>query len=112
MIDIARYLEDGRRTDGSLSYRRTAVIDCYEVLRQFVDSVDEIENCLIVVAAPPLFATESEKRSVDYEYQALKMRIWDEVRDRKRANPLSPMVRLSNTEASDIPSSESSAEVR
>ncbi|MDP2719900.1 MAG: DUF2791 family P-loop domain-containing protein [Dehalococcoidia bacterium] len=111
LIDIARYLEDGRRTDGSLSYRKTAVLDCYEVLRQFIDSVDESENCLIVVAVPPLFATEAEKRSVD-GYQALKMRVWDEVRDRKRANPLSPMVRLSNTQDSDMPLSESSGEVK
>lgn len=111
MIDIGRYLEDGRRADGSLTYRRPAMLDCYELLRQFIDSVDETENCLIVVAAPPLFATESEKRSVD-QYQALKMRVWDEVRDRKRANPLSPMVRLSNTAAGDIPSSESTAEVK
>lgn len=110
-IDIARYLEERPRTDGSLTYRRPAMLDCYEVLRQFIDSVDETENCLIVVAAPPLFAMESEKRSVD-QYQALKLRIWDEVRDRKRTNPLSPMVRLSNSAASDIPSSEPSGEVK
>lgn len=111
LIDIARYLEDGRRTDGSLSYSKTAVLDCYEVLRQFIDSVDESENCLIVVTAPPLFATEAEKRSVD-DYQALKMRVWDEVRDRKLANPLSPMVRLSKTSTRDIPSPESSEGVK
>lgn len=111
LMDITRYLEDGRRTDGSLSYSKRAVLDCYELLRQFIDSVDESENCLIVVATPPLFAVESEKRSVD-QYQALKLRIWDEVRDRKRANPLSPMVRLSNTAASDILSSESTGEVK
>lgn len=111
LIDIGRYLEDGRRMDGSLNYGKTALLDCYEVLRQFIDSVDESENCLVVVAAPSLFATESEKRSVD-RYQALKMRIWDEVRDRKRANPLAPMVRLSNAAAGNKPSSESSAEAK
>lgn len=111
LIDIARYLEDRPRTDGTLTYRKTAVLDCYEVLRQFIDSVDESENCLIVVAAPPLFVTESEKRGVD-EYQALKMRIWDEVRGRKRANPLSPMVRLSGAEVSEIPPSKSSGEAK
>ncbi len=111
-MDITRYLEDYRpRTDGSLTYRKPAVLGCYEVLRHFIDSVDESENCLIVVAAPPSFAMEFEKRSVD-QYQALKLRIWDEVRDRKRANPLAPMVRLPNTAAGDIPSSELSAEVK
>ena len=111
LIDIARYLEDRPRTDGSLTYRKTAMLDCYEVLRQFIDSVDESENCLMVVAAPPLFVTESEKRSVD-EYQALKMRIWDEVLGRKRANPLAPMVRLYGVEVSVSPPSESSGEAK
>ncbi len=96
MIDIGRYLDNGRRLDGTLSYGKTALLDCYEVLRQFVDSVDESENFLMVVAAPRMFAAESEERSVD-RYQALKLRIWDDVRDRKLANPLAPMVRLSTT---------------
>ena len=94
MLDIGRYLEDrGKSTDGTLAYRKSTVLECYEVLRQFLDGVDDSAYMMIVVVAPPSFADEDYSRSVD-RYQALKLRIWDEVRDRRLANPLAPMVRL------------------
>jgi hypothetical protein len=31
------------------------------------------------------------------QYPALRNRIWDEVRDRRRANPMSVLIRLSDT---------------
>jgi hypothetical protein len=66
-------------------------------LREFVDGTDELEFCLIVVVAPPSFLTD-ERRGLNL-YQALRLRIWDEVRDRQRPNPLSSLVRLSAQEA-------------
>ncbi len=107
-MDITRYLEEGPRNDGGLVYRKTAVLDCYEVLRQFIDGVDESENCLVVVAAPLTFVQEDERRNVD-AYQALKLRIWDEVRDRRKVNPLAPMVRV-ETEADPLDSCPPQAE--
>ena len=47
---------------------------------------------LIVVMAPRDFLTD-ERRGLD-RYDALKMRVLDDVRDRYRENPLSAMVRL------------------
>lgn len=94
VLDITRYTLDRRyvEQDGRLFHSTTAVMDAYEVLRQFIDATDELEGCLIVVIAPTAFLTD-EKRGLA-KYTALKLRIWDEVRDRRRANPLSSLVRL------------------
>ena len=97
-LDISQFLEVRRPEggDGSLYYTPSAVVDGYEVLRQFVDSTDELHYCLLVVLAPPSFLT-SEQRGVR-KYDALYLRIWDEVRDRNRANPLSSLIRIEKRE--------------
>lgn len=94
LIDASRYLIDKRpkSADDSLYYGTVAVIDAYEVLRQFIDGTDELENCLMLVVSTPDFLTD-ELRGVS-RYDALKLRIWDDVRDRSRPNPLAPLVRL------------------
>jgi hypothetical protein len=73
-------------------YTRTALLDAYEVLRQLVDNTDEMANCMVVVVASPAFLTDAH-RGID-AYQALKLRIFDEVRDQHRDNPFSSLVRL------------------
>ncbi len=75
-----------------LRYSRSATLDAYEVLRQFIDDTDETQHFLLVVAAGPGLL-DDPKRGVD-NYTALKMRIVDDVRDRDRANPLNALVRL------------------
>lgn len=98
-VDISRFLEDrrnGEEGDSSLYYSTAAVVDGYEVLRQFVDSTDELQHCLIVVFAPPEFLND-EQRGVR-KYDALYLRIWDEVKDRHRINPLSSLIRFTSQE--------------
>jgi hypothetical protein len=73
-------------------YTKPALLDAYEVLRQLVDNTDELAHCCVVVVAAPEFLTDSA-RGLD-AYQALKLRIFDEVRDRHRDNPFSSLVRL------------------
>jgi hypothetical protein len=93
-LDVSRYTA-GRRPpepDGTLYPTTAATMDAYEVLRQFVDATDELEACFILVTAPPEFL-EDERRGLA-KYDALRLRVWDEVRDRHRANPLSSLVRL------------------
>jgi hypothetical protein len=67
--------------------------DAYEVLRQMIDEADHFEGLLLVVVAGDPFLPGDPKRGID-SYFALKMRIWDDVRDRDRDNPLAPLVRL------------------
>ncbi|MFQ5915991.1 MAG: BREX system ATP-binding domain-containing protein [Nitrospinota bacterium] len=95
-LDVSRCLEVKPRTqpDDMLYYSTPAVLDAYEVLRQFIDGTDEVGNCLICVFTTPEFV-RSEKRGMK-KYVALWQRIEDEVRDKRRANPLAAMVRISN----------------
>ena len=73
-------------------YTKAALLDAYEVLRQLVDNTDEMANCFVAVVASQSFVIDGA-RGVD-AYQALKLRIFDEVRDRHRDNPFSSLVRL------------------
>jgi hypothetical protein len=73
-------------------YTRAALLDAYEVLRQLVDNTDEMANCITVVLVSPAFLSDSP-RGLD-AYQALKLRIFDEVRDANRDNPFSSLIRL------------------
>ncbi|MDQ3294088.1 MAG: ATP-binding protein, partial [Actinomycetota bacterium] len=76
-------------------YTKAALLDAYELLRQLVDNTDELAHCCIVVLAAPEFLSDPN-RGLD-AYQALKLRIFDEVRDRQRDNPYSSLVRLGVT---------------
>jgi len=73
-------------------YTKATVLDAYEVLRQLVDNTDELSHCCVVVVAAPAFITDPN-RGLD-AYQALKLRIFDEVHDRHRDNPYSSLIRL------------------
>jgi hypothetical protein len=92
LVDLNAVVTDRPPGDGVIRYTRNAVLDTYEVLRQFIDDTDEMAHLLVVgVAGPGLL--DDPRRSVD-NYTALKLRTADEVRDRSRANPLNAMVRL------------------
>lgn len=93
-LDVSRYTSAGRRAEvDGISYSTPAAMDGYEVLRQFIDGTDEMECCLIVVGTATEFLTDP-RRGLDC-YDALRLRISDEVRDRSRQNPLSALIRLS-----------------
>jgi P-loop Domain of unknown function (DUF2791) len=100
MLDISRCLVQRPRPkeqqDDSRYYTLAMVLDTYEVLRQFIDATDELEFCFVVVIAPPAFLHPDERRGV-YSYDALRMRIWDEVYDKQRVNPFSTLLRLSSS---------------
>jgi hypothetical protein len=95
-LDISRYMVARRpqTPDDSLYYGTPAVLDAYDMLRKFIDATDNLENCVLIVIAPPEFI-EDERRGVA-RYPALKMRIWDEVRDRQRDNPYAPLISVSS----------------
>ncbi len=94
-LDISRYTVSARPKDphDSFYYSAPATLDAYEVLRQFIDGTDELECCFIAVVASREFLTD-ETRGLN-RYDALKLRIWDEVRDRHRQNPFASLIRVS-----------------
>lgn len=75
-----------------LYYTKASLLDAYEMLRQLVDNTDELSHCCVVVLAAPELLVD-HNRGLD-AYQALKLRIYDEVRDRRQDNPYSSLVRL------------------
>ena len=95
VLDISRYLISARSRDpdAGFFYSIPALLDAYEVLRQFIDGTDEMEGCLVVVLASKDFLND-DKRGLN-RYDALKLRIWDEVRDKRKQNPLASLIRLS-----------------
>jgi hypothetical protein len=94
-IDYAR-LAEARRPPAEARtgfyYSTAAVLDAYEVLRQFIDSIDELRGVLVLGVVPPELMTD-ESRGLP-AYTALQLRVADEVRDRRRANPFAALVRL------------------
>jgi len=73
-------------------YSRAAVLDAWEVLRQLIDATEQMAGMLTVVVIPPELVTD-EARGLP-SYSALALRVADEVRDRRRANPFAALVRL------------------
>ncbi len=82
-------------TEGRFYYTPAMAMDVYEVLRQFIDATDEMQNFMLLVIAPDELLDDTTNRGIP-KYQALKNRIWDDVRDRDRANPFAPMVRIAS----------------
>lgn len=94
-LDLAR-LAVARRPpaperDG-LYYSKAATLDAYEVIRQLIDATDTLSSMFVVVTLPPGLLTD-EARGLP-TYSALHLRVADEVRDRRRANPYAALVRL------------------
>jgi hypothetical protein len=91
-IDIGAYLTAHRGDASGLFYTRAACLEMYEVIRQFIDSVDELEGCGIVFLAPHGWPLD-EVRGLPI-YRALHARVNQEVRDQRRANPVDILVRV------------------
>jgi hypothetical protein len=89
-VAMARRPPAGLR-DG-VYYTKAATLDVYEVLRQLIDSTDEFEGLFVAVLIPPELVTD-EVRGLP-AYTALQLRVADEVRDRRRANPYAALVRV------------------
>jgi hypothetical protein len=94
-IDYVRVAEARRPPAAERSgfyYSKAATLDAYEVLRQFIDATDELRGVLVVAVMPPELMTD-EARGLP-AYSALLLRVADEVRDRRRANPFAALIRL------------------
>lgn len=98
-FDIRRCALPKRPDDDLIYYTKAAAIDVYELLRQLIDSTDELSSCLVLVSVDPETLTDP-RRGIDHHYDALKFRIWDEVRDRDRTNPLASLVRITGDSSS------------
>lgn len=90
-VDISSVTLPPRDQTGQ-RYSRIAVVDCFELIRQFIDSTDLLEGLALVFLADESFA-DDERYGLSI-YPALKMRLTDDVHDSNRTNPFAPMVRI------------------
>jgi hypothetical protein len=95
-VDVSRFAS-GRTSVGpdGMEMRpptQAAVMDTYELMRQCIDGTDEMSGIAVCFLAGPEFV-QDEKRGMR-AYAALEQRLTDDVRDRRRSNPLAPMVRI------------------
>jgi hypothetical protein len=80
--------------DGYLYYSRVALIDAYEVMREFIDDTDELYNVLFVFAMPPEFLSIEPRGRGMGAYQALEFRV-SGFAEARLANPLANLVEVS-----------------
>jgi hypothetical protein len=97
-LDISRLSVVRNPRDERVYYTKAGVLDAYELLRQFIDGTDRLEHCLIVVVPDPAFLDEDLNGRGIGAYEALKFRVYDEVRDRTLVNPMASLVRLTRSE--------------
>ncbi|MDP9340678.1 MAG: DUF2791 family P-loop domain-containing protein [Actinomycetota bacterium] len=102
-LDLARITVAKNPRDGLTYYTKTSRLDAYELLRQFIDSTDRLDGFLLVVVPAPQFLDDSSAGRGVGEYQALKFRVYDEIRDTKLVNPMSSLVRVSSAAPVAVP---------
>lgn len=73
-------------------YSKATTLDAYELVRQLIDATDELEGLFVAVQLPSALVHD-EARGLP-AYTALQLRVADEVRDRRRANPYAALVRI------------------
>ncbi len=93
LVDARRLMLARNPKDENVYYSKAAVFDSYEVLREFIDAADRMEGCFIAVI-PDMAFLEDPGRGIN-TYEALKFRVFDEVRDRNLVNPMASLVRIS-----------------
>ena len=75
-------------------YSIGALLDAYEILREFIDSLDRLEGALLVAMPDSTFLDEDTFGRGIGRYEALKFRIFDEVRAKALVNPMASLIRL------------------
>jgi bacteriophage exclusion system BrxC/D-like protein len=101
-LDLRQFGRTGVAAGDGLRYSLAAVMDGFEVLRQLIDDAEHFAGMLLVALADEALIDDGSRRSVG-AYQALKMRIWDDVRPEGRDNPLAPLIRLGGASWSATP---------
>ncbi len=98
LLDAQRVTLARNPKDNGLFYSKAAVMDSYEVLRQFIDAADQLNGCLLTVVPDIAFLEDHEHGRGIGAYNALKFRVFDEVRDKRLVNPMTSLARISASE--------------
>ncbi len=85
----------GLKNSTDIYYTKPTIMDTFESIRQLVDGINEVSNFFTAVITDSRFILD-QTRGVEV-YQALKLRIIDEIRDANRENAFTTLVRLDQT---------------
>ena len=92
-IDLRRLHRPGPAPEGELRYSPATVLDTYEVLRELIDDAEHLPGLFVAVLAGPELIGGEPRRTLD-QYDALRLRVWPDVRPGRGQNPLAPLVWL------------------
>lgn len=95
VLDTSRLTIPRNPHDADLYYTKAAMLDAYEVLRQFIDGTDRMTGSLLIVTPTAEFLDVEPFGRGMGSYNALRLRVYDEIRDQRLVNPMGTMVRLS-----------------
>ena len=98
LLDNTRVTLSRRPQDGSRFYTKAMVIDHYELLRELIDSADQLSGVLVVALASPDFIDYDTNSRGFGAYPALMTRVMNDVHDKNLVNPMASLVRLSDME--------------
>ena len=96
LLDNTRAFVHPNPRDGIPYYTRAQLIDHYEVLRNFIDNVDQMIGCFAVIITDPEFLNANNDRRFSRGYgiyDALMTRVMHDVFDRDLVNPIATLVR-------------------
>jgi hypothetical protein len=93
LLDVRRLGVQRNPGDDHIFYSKAALLDAFEVLRQFIDGIDGLDGVLIAVFPAASFLDVDNPRGMGV-YSALKTRVYDDVKDRRYPNPTGALVRL------------------
>jgi hypothetical protein len=99
LLDTQRVMMARNADDPGFFYGKAAVMDSYEVLRQFIDGADRLEGFFMVVV-PDVSFLEDHGRGIS-SYDALKFRVFDEIHDRNLVNPMASLARIAAAHAGE-----------
>lgn len=96
IIDNTRVFVHPNPRNGIRYYNRAQLMDHYEILRNFIDDIDQIIGIFTTVITDPEFLNANNDRfSRGYGiYDALRTRVMNDVHDRDLVNPIATLVRL------------------
>jgi len=94
ILDIRQLLRDRRELVGGAAYTPAAVMAAYEVIRQVIDDAEHYRGLFLAVLADHRLHDDSVPKRGLAAYDALRLRLSNDVRPAAGENPLAPLVVL------------------
>jgi hypothetical protein len=105
-LDLRHLTDPGSGQASGIRYSPSAILDAFEVLRQFIDDSDLFGGLLVVALGAEELIAGDPRRSI-LAYPALRQRLESDVRSAAHDNPLAPLVNLSQAAPSSLRKEES-----